>query len=553
MDHKRTILIVDDEPIMHKILAGLLGDEEYQFVSAANGLEAVENIAHLNPDLILCDVMMPGMNGFEVCHRLKTSKAWQHLPIILITALDSKEDLATGLNAGANDFLTKPFDRTELIARVRSMLRIKAQYDELEGQKQELQASLHLKEEFARVTARHLEELERLHRVGLRLMSNLDTDSVISMTSQVALEIVPPANRCVMHLSSDDGQQLLPVVFAGDGSKIVYPTIGIERLVKHALDARKTVYVPDVRLDSRHSGLQFDDMRALMVVPLLDNRQVIGALSLCSAEVNAFAESHRHLLSILANQASVAIVRTRFFEGKARAQEQEKRAIRNLFGRYVSPTVVDRLVDGMENLGLGGKRQEITVLFADLRGFTSFSENMPPEDLVEVLNQYFAQAVDAILGQEGTLDKFIGDAVMAIFNAPLPQPDHTLRAVRAALAMQQIVADYHATAANDRCLEFGIGIHVGPAVVGNIGTVQQMNYTAIGDTVNLAKRLQENAQGGQIILSQAAYNAVKDAVVVEDLGPLMVKGRATPVHTYRLVDLNVIVAQPDMTKTECGV
>ena len=132
----------------------------------------------------------------------------------------------------------------------------------------------------------------------------------------------------------------------------------------------------------------------------------------------------------------------------------------------------------------------------------------------------------------------MGDAVMALFNVPLPQPDHTLRAVRTAVAMQQAMVNFNATTPDSNCLSFGIGIHVGQAVVGNIGTVQQMNYTAIGDTVNLAKRLQENAQGGQIILSQDVYDTVKDHVIVEDLGPISVKGRTAEVHSYLLIDLN---------------
>lgn len=537
MKDQRTILIVDDEPILHDILQGLLAAEGYNFVSASNGIEALEKMSEINPDLILLDVMMPKMSGFDVCRHLKNDKAWQNVPIILITALDGKDDLAGGLDAGANDFLHKPFDRTELLARVRSMLRLKDQYDELEYQKRQLEATLNLKEELAQVTNQHLEELQTLHDVGLRLMSNLDSDSVMNMTAQVALETIPQATRCVMHLLSDDEQQLLPVVFAEDGSKIVYPSVGIEDIAKKVVETREAVYVPDVAANSRDFQLQFDDMRTFLAVPLLDDQRSIGTLGLYSGEVDAFKVSHRHILSILANQAAVAMVKTRFFEERARTKEQEKQAIRNLFGRYVSPTVVDRLVYGVEDLALGGKRQEISVLFADIRGFTSFGENISPECLVEVLNQYLALGVEAILGQEGTLDKFMGDAVMAFFNAPLPQSDHILRAVRAAMTMKQKVDDYNLTVAEQGSLSFGIGIHVGQAVVGNIGTVQQMNYTTIGDTVNLAKRLQENARGGQIILSQTTYEAVQDAVVVEDLGPLVVKGRTASVHTYQLIDL----------------
>jgi class 3 adenylate cyclase len=340
-----------------------------------------------------------------------------------------------------------------------------------------------------------------------------------------------------MHLLSDDGQQVLPIVFSEDGSKMVYPSLGFESIVEEVVQTRQPVYVADYRPKDGGTS-QLNNIRTLLAVPMHDDQQVIGTLSLTSSEPNIFEESHHHLLSILGTQATVAIVKTRSIEGQAREKEQEKQAIRDLFGRYVSPTVVDRLVHGGDDLALGGKRHDVTVLFADIRGFTSFSESMRSEELIEILNQYLALAVEAVLNQEGTLDKFMGDAVMALFNVPLPQPDHALRAVRTAVVMQQAMVDFNADSSNTSCLSFGIGIHMGQAVVGNIGTVQQMNYTAIGDTVNLAKRLQENAQGGQIILSQDVYDAVKDHVIVEDLGPMAVKGRTAEVHSYLLIDLN---------------
>jgi len=140
-----------------------------------------------------------------------------------------------------------------------------------------------------------------------------------------------------------------------------------------------------------------------------------------------------------------------------------------------------------------------------------------PEELVEILNRHISLAAQAVLEQEGTLDKFMGDAVMAFFNAPLPQPDHTLRAVQAALAMQEAIAAYHRELDSEARLSFGVGINVGEAVVGNVGTAELMNYTAIGDSVNLAKRLQENAEAGQILLSQSTYQAVRGRVRVRAL------------------------------------
>jgi adenylate cyclase len=210
------------------------------------------------------------------------------------------------------------------------------------------------------------------------------------------------------------------------------------------------------------------------------------------------------------------------------------RAVKEMFRCYVSPAVVDRLPSNPADLKLGGHRQEITILFADIRGFTSFSEKLDPEELVDVLNQYLSMAAASILMYEGTLDKFMGDAVMGIFNAPLAQEDHTLRAVRAAAAMQRAIFDYHHSIAEVRGLSFGVGIHVGEAVVGNVGMSDRMDYTAIGDTVNLAKRIQENSPGGKVLMSETVYEVVKDAVNAMFYQELKVKGREQPVNTYEL-------------------
>jgi class 3 adenylate cyclase len=189
------------------------------------------------------------------------------------------------------------------------------------------------------------------------------------------------------------------------------------------------------------------------------------------------------------------------------------------------------------NVKLGGQRQEVTVLFADIRGFTAFAEYCDPEELVEVLNHYLAIGADAVLVEEGLLDKFMGDAVMAVFNAPLPQPDHTLRAVRAALRIRESTFDHHHTIPYADRLAYGMGIAVGEAVVGNVGAARQLNYTAIGASINLAKRLQENATAGQILLNQEAYERVKGRIETRPLTPLRVEGVSTPLQVYELLGL----------------
>ena len=210
-------------------------------------------------------------------------------------------------------------------------------------------------------------------------------------------------------------------------------------------------------------------------------------------------------------------------------------AQRKLFERMVSPAVINQL--DPNSLALGGKRSDITVLFADIRGFTSFSETQSPEQLVSVLNRYLAAGAEVVLDEEGTIDKFLGDAVMAWFNAPIPQEDHTLRAVRAALKLRDRIAGLHAILPPEAHLGFGVGIHYGDAVLGLIGTEKRLDYTAIGDSVNTCKRLQENAARNQIVISQAAYERVSDFVEVRLMEPITVKGKREAIPVYEILSL----------------
>jgi adenylate cyclase len=207
------------------------------------------------------------------------------------------------------------------------------------------------------------------------------------------------------------------------------------------------------------------------------------------------------------------------------------------FQRYVSPAVIERLPADPQRLKLGGKRQEITSMFADIRGFTDFSLQHDPETLVDVLNQYLEVGAKAVLAEDGTLDKFMGDAVVAFFNAPLPQPDHILRAIRTALKIREGVDYLHQQLPPAYQLSYGIGITIGDAVVGHIGTAQRVDYTAIGPSVNLARRLQEAAAPGQILLTRLAYQRVQEHVEARLLPPLQVEGINEPIKTYELIKL----------------
>ncbi|MEW6400766.1 MAG: adenylate/guanylate cyclase domain-containing protein [Chloroflexota bacterium] len=216
-------------------------------------------------------------------------------------------------------------------------------------------------------------------------------------------------------------------------------------------------------------------------------------------------------------------------------ERKKLEAQRRLFERMVSPAVINQL--DPNSLQLGGKRTEITVLFADIRGFTSYSELHTAEELVSILNQYLAAAAEAVLAEEGTIDKFLGDAVMAWFNAPIPQKDHTLRAVRTSLALRNAVQKLHAKLPATGHLDFGVGIHFGDAILGLIGTEKRLEYTAISDAVNVTKRIQENAARNQILISREAYDRVRNEIEARPYAPLSVKGKTQPIEVYELITL----------------
>ncbi len=216
-------------------------------------------------------------------------------------------------------------------------------------------------------------------------------------------------------------------------------------------------------------------------------------------------------------------------------ERKKLEAQRRLLERMVSPAVLEQM--DLNSLRIGGEEVELTILFADIRGFTPYSERHTPEELVRVLNQYLAAAADAVLAEEGTVDKFLGDAVMAWFNAPLPQPDHPLRAIRAALRLRQAIRALYQRLPAEAHLSFGVGIHCGPAVLGWIGHEKRLEYTALGDSVNTAKRIQESANMDQILISRAVYQQVQERVKAIPFTRLMLRGKTQPVEVWEVLDV----------------
>ena len=219
-------------------------------------------------------------------------------------------------------------------------------------------------------------------------------------------------------------------------------------------------------------------------------------------------------------------------------EKARKKKVLDAFRKYVSPQVVEEISkSGDFQIKVGGENRDIAVLFVDIRGFTTMSEALEPEQVVEILNEYLTLTTEAIFKNTGTLDKFVGDCTMAVFNSPFDLPDYEYKSVCAALdivndgkALQQSLLKKYG-----RTIGFGVGVNVGPAVVGNIGCDFRMDFTAIGDTVNTAARLEANAKAGQVLISDVLYERLKDRIEVNEIGEIPLKGKSKGVYVYEVL------------------
>lgn len=221
-------------------------------------------------------------------------------------------------------------------------------------------------------------------------------------------------------------------------------------------------------------------------------------------------------------------------------ERSEKRELTETFGRYISPQVVDKILATMREgeLELGGKEYEVTVAFADVRGFTSIAEKTPPEELVTILNVYLSAVIEAVLNYGGIINKFGGDSVMAIWNAPVECEGHALLAVKAAVSAQSAISELKEKGETIAKMEFGIGINTGKAVAGIMGSEDRLEYSVVGDTVNTAARLASSAPGGKIWIGNSTFAEVEGQIFAKPLKPLVVRGKREPIQAYEVLDIN---------------
>ena len=371
------ILIADDNPDNLDIFRTRLAAQGYEILVATDGEEALAKATEQAPDLVLLDIMMPKMEGIEVCRQIKAAPSLPFMPVIMVTAMADSKDIVAGLEAGGDEYLTKPVDQAALVARVKSMLRIKILHDTIQEQTARLEAqSAELAEWNQRLEDRVADQVAELERV-----------------SRVK-RFLPP--------------QLAELIVSSGGEKLL--------------------------------------------------------------------ESHR---------------------------------------------------------------RDITVVFCDLRGFTAFSETAEPEEVMGVLQEYYAAMWRLVSQFEGTLERFAGDGLMVFFNDPVPCPDSAARAVCMAVAMRERMEELgQAWEKLGYGLDFGIGIAEGYATLGKIGFEGQFNYGAVGTVTNLAARLCAEALGGQILISQRVYAAVEHLVEAEPVpGEFLLKGFLKPVHAFNVLRL----------------
>jgi len=420
---------------------------------------------------------------------------------------------------GAKDYLIKPFAANELLETIDDVLAVTRLRRERDALTQRImQANQQLEQ--------HVRDLNTLSQVGKSITALMQPDKMLNRIVDAVLYVTRSEECSLVLVDSATGKVggCLQKRRSANGQATDEPP----RLMTAPL------VVPDQNSEPDPTP---QPNETILSVPMQVGQRTIGTLSISKTITPRFTSHDDRLLRMLADYAAIAIHNMQLMRQLQQTKEREKQQIRGLFERYVAPTVVEQVLTQPGTVQLGGTRQPVTVLFADVRGFSSFSSNISPEILVELLNQYMRVAAEAVLAQQGTLDKFMGDAVMAFFNAPLPQPDHPLRAVRAAWRLSQMVEKLHQHLPPEHRLYFGVGVGIGEAVVGNIGTAQMMNYTVIGDSVNRVKRLQEHAKGGQILISQETYYAIQSDVDVRNVGEILLKGQNQPRPVYEILNV----------------
>jgi adenylate cyclase len=384
--------------------------------------------------------------------------------------------------------------------------------------------------------------LQVLNEFARELLTVRPLEDVLQQVMDLVFEHVP-ADRGFLMLHEGEDDRLVPRVVKyrresqGEGRITVSKTIADMVMRK-----RVAILTSDAQIDARFGAgdsIRFHGIRSAMCAPLWNQDLSIGIIHVDSPMLtNCFSGDDLDLLTALANFAAMAIERSRLNQ-KIVAEEKKRERL----GRFLSPQVTNRILSASEHdhssTTLGAPEvREVSVLFADIVGFTSMSERMSPSAVAYLLNDYLSRMTDVIFKYEGTLDKYIGDAIMAVFGAPLDMPDHALRAIHAALEMRDRLEEFNAERKDGHAIRIRIGINSGKAVAGEIGSINKKEYTVLGDTVNTASRLESGvARPGTIVVGENTHAVVKHLVRCRSLGRASLKGKDIEVEAFEVEGL----------------
>jgi adenylate cyclase len=387
------------------------------------------------------------------------------------------------------------------------------------------------------------ERLRLSHELSHTIGIERDTQKLLDKVLASVLKFIT-ADRAVIFLRDDAGELRPAASQRRDGT--MGPITVSSTILDHVVKERAAVLTHDAAMDfaaSKGKSMILNRISSAIVAPLLQHdNEVLGVLWLDSETLARFQAKDLELVQTVANQAA------RFIEINILGKKVEIEIVnRDRLSRLLSPNIAERVINGQLEVKQGGERvEECTVFNSDIRGFTSMSESAAPEDLVDLLNEYFELMVDTVFKYEGTLDKFMGDGIMALWGAPVQHPEDPIRSVDAALEMADVLGHLNRRRLlQERApLAVGIGIHTGPLVAGYIGSSKALSYTVIGDTANVSARLCSHALAGQIVVSEPTLVLLKNRFEVEEMASAKVKGKEKPLRIFNVLRRAVQVQVP---------
>ena len=389
--------------------------------------------------------------------------------------------------------------------------------------------------------------LKVLTQVAETLIAVRPVEEVLHQVMDIVFEHMPADRGFLMLEDENVADKLVPMVVKHRSSGGSEGRITVSKTITdRVMHDRVSILTSDAMVDPRFGAgdsIRFHGIRSAMCAPLWNKDEVIGIIHVDSPMLtNCFTVNDLDVLTALANYAAVAVERARLNQ-KIVAEEKKRERL----GRFLSPQVASRILAASDHgAELGAPEvREVSILFADISGFTSMSETMSPSSVALLLNDYLSRMTDVIFKYEGTLDKYIGDAIMAVFGAPLDMPDHATRAIKAALEMQERLAEWNADRKEGPAFRIRIGINSGNAVAGEIGSINKKEYTVLGDTVNTASRLESSvAKPGSVVIGANTHALVEGLFECRPLGSFSLKGKSLEVPCFEVTGLKGASSSP---------